>query len=141
VHFAATSTTSRSSSRHWSSNDPSGPEIDAARGPRAGVEGDPTDDDIAALDDGSTEATFAAGGRARPSALVVITRVATVGLAVGVAVLLLFEATDLIRGLRRRTSRQLAEQWAGIERRGRREARRAVFSEVAALAARITPAT
>ena len=106
-------------------------------GPEHGVEGDPTDD-IAAMDDDSTEATPAAAGRAAPSPLVVITRVAMVGLGIGLAVLLLFEATDVLRVLRRRTSRRLAEQWAGIERRARRQARRAVIGEVAALAARIS---
>lgn len=106
-------------------------------GPVPRVEGDPTDDDIAAVDDASTEPTLAAGHGA-PSPLAVITRIAMVGLGVGVAALLLFEATDAIRSLRRRTSHHLAERWAGIERRERREARGAVFGEVAALAARIT---
>ena len=106
-------------------------------GPEPGGEGDPTDDDIAAVDDGSTEPTLAAGGGA-PAPLVVITRVAMVGIGVGVAMLLFLEVTDVIRSLRRRTSRQLADRWAGIERRGRREARRVAFGEVAALAARIT---
>ena len=100
-------------------------------GPETHVEGDPTDDDIAAVDDASTEPTLAAVGP-----LAVITRIAMVGLGVAVAVLLLFEATEAIRSLRRRSSHQLAERWAGIERRERREARRAVFGEVAALAVR-----
>jgi hypothetical protein len=104
-------------------------------GPEPRVEGDPTDADIATADDPSTEPTLATAGHGAPSPLLVITRIATVGLGVGVALLLLFEATDAIRNLRRRTSRQLAERWAGIERRERREARRAVFGEVAALAA------
>ena len=65
-------------------------------------------------------------------------RIATVGLGVGVAVLLLLEATDAIQSLRRRSSRHLANRWAGIERREQTEARRAVFGEVAALTARIT---
>ena len=107
-------------------------------GPEPRVEGDPTDDDIAAVDDASTEPTHAAIGHGAPNPVAVITRIAIVGLGVGVARLLFFEATDAIRNLRRRTSRQLAERWAGIERRERREARRAVFGEVAALAARIT---
>ena len=107
-------------------------------GAEPGVEGDPDDDDIAAMDDGSTEPMLAAAGRGAPGPLVVITRVAMVGIGVGVAMLLLFEVTDVIRSLRRRTSRQLADRWAGIERRGRREARRVAFGEVAALAARIT---
>ena len=107
-------------------------------GPEPPVDGDPTDDDIAAVDDASTEPTLTATGHAAPSPLAVITRIATVALGVGVAALLLFEATDAIRSLRRRTSHQLAERWAGIERRERREARRAVSGEVAALAARIT---
>ncbi|HET6687265.1 MAG TPA: hypothetical protein VFH02_12155 [Jiangellaceae bacterium] len=106
-------------------------------GPEPRVGGDRTDDDIAAMDDASTDPTLAAGHGA-PGPLVVITRIAMVGLVVGVAVLLLFEATDAIRSLRRRTSHQLAERWAGIERRERREARRVVFGEVAALAARVT---
>ena len=105
-------------------------------GPETHVEGDPTDDDIAAVDDASTEPTLAATGHGAPNPSVVITRIAMVGLGVGVAVLLLFEATEAIRSLRRRTSHQLAERWAGIERRERREARRAVFGEIAALAAR-----
>ena len=100
-------------------------------------EGDPTDDDIAAVDDALTEPTLAAAGHRAPKPSVVITRIAMVGLGVGVAVLLLFEATDAIRSLRRRTSHQLAQRWAGIERRERRAARRAVFGEGAALAARI----
>jgi hypothetical protein len=105
-------------------------------GPEPRVEGDPTDDDIAGVDDASTEATLAATGHSAPNPSAIITRIAMVGLGVGVAVLLLFEATDAIRSLRRRTSHQLAERWAGIERRERREARRAVFGEVAALAVR-----
>lgn len=112
-----------------SSTPPDGPE------PRA--EGDPTDDDMAAGDDASTEPTLAAAGHGASNPSAVIKRIATVGLGVGVAALLFFEATDAIRSLRRRTSRQLAARWAGIERRERREARRAVFGEVEALAARI----
>jgi hypothetical protein len=107
-------------------------------GPEPRVEGDPTDDDIAAMDHASTEPTIAATDHGTPSPLVVITRIAMVGLVIGVAVLLLVEATDAIRSLSRRTSHQLAERWAGIERRERQEARRAVFGEVAALAARAT---
>lgn len=106
-------------------------------GPEPRGEGDPTDDDMAAVDDASTEPTLAAVGHGAPNPLAVITRIAMVGLGVGVAVLLLYEATDAIRRLRRRTSHQLAERWAGIERRERRAARRAVFGEGAALAARI----
>jgi hypothetical protein len=106
-------------------------------GPEPRVEGDRNDDDIAAMDDASTDPTLAAAGHGAPGPLVVITRIAMVGIVVGVAVLLLFEATDAIRSLRRRTSRQLAERWAGIERRERQEARRAVFGEVAAVAARV----
>lgn len=106
-------------------------------GPEPRGEGDPTDDDMAAVDDASTEPTLAAVGHGAPNPLAVITRIAMVGLGVGVAVLLLFEATDAVRSLRRRTSHQLAERWAGIERRERRAARRAVFGEGAALAARI----
>lgn len=107
-------------------------------GPEPRVERDPTDDDVAAVDDASTEPTLAAAGHGAPSPLAVITRIATVSLVVGVAVLLLIEATDAIGSLRRRTSHQLAERWAGIERRERRDARRAIVGEVAALAARIT---
>jgi hypothetical protein len=107
-------------------------------GPEPRVDGDPTTDDVAAVDDASTEPTLVAAGHGPPSPLAVITRIATVCLVVGVALLLLFEATDAIGSLRRRTSHQLAERWAGIERRERREARRAVVGEVAALAARIT---
>ena len=106
-------------------------------GPEPQVEGDPTDDDIDAVEGTSTEPTLAAAGHGAPSPLAVITRIATVALRVGIAALLLFEATDAIRSLRRRTSHHLAERWAGIERRERREARRAVFGEGAAVAARI----
>lgn len=104
-------------------------------GPEPQVEGDPTDDDIAAVDDASTAPTLGAG-HGGPSPFTMTTRIAIVGLGVGVAALLLFEATDAIRSLRRRTSHQLTERWAGIERRERRRARRAVIGEVAALAAR-----
>jgi hypothetical protein len=107
-------------------------------GPEPRVEGDPSDDDIAAVDDAATDPRPATAGHSAPSPVGVTTRIATVGLGVGVAVLLLFEATDAIRSLRRRSSRQLANRWAGIERRERRAARRAVFGEVAALAARTT---
>jgi hypothetical protein len=86
-------------------------------GPEPQVEGDPTDDDIAAVEGTSTEPTLAAAGHGAPSPLEVITRIATVALGVGIAALLLFEATDAIRSLRRRTSHHLAERWAGIERR------------------------
>ena len=57
---------------------------------------------------------------------------------VGIAVLLLAEAADAVRTLRRRTAHELAERWAGIERRQQRDARRGEILEIAALAARIT---
>jgi hypothetical protein len=107
-------------------------------GPEPRIEGDPTDEDIAAVDDASTDPTLAAAGHGAPTPAAVIKRIAMVGLGVGVAVLLFYEATEALRSLRRRTSHRLAERWAGIERRARGEARRAVFGEVAALAARIT---
>jgi len=106
--------------------------------PEPRVEGDPIDDDVAAVDGASTDPTPATAGHSAPRRSPVTTRVATVGLGVGVAVLLLFEATDAVRSLCRRSSRELANRWAGIERREQRAARRAVFGEVAALAARTT---
>jgi ribosomal protein S18 acetylase RimI-like enzyme len=54
---------------------------------------------------------------------------ATLGL--GMAVLLVAEAVDAIRVLRRRVARMAADWWAGVERRERRNARRA---EIIALA-------
>ena len=58
-------------------------------GPEPRGEGDPTDDDMAAVDDASTEPTLAAVGHGAQNPLAVITRIAMVGLGVGVAVLLL----------------------------------------------------
>jgi hypothetical protein len=66
------------------------------------------------------------------------TRIPQTALGVGIAVLLCAEAIDVIRTVRRRIGHLLAERWADIERRERREARRAVIVELAALAARIT---
>jgi ribosomal protein S18 acetylase RimI-like enzyme len=62
-------------------------------------------------------------------------RVPEAVLGVGVAVLLLAEAADAVRTLRRRIAHSLAERWAAIERREQREARRAEVVEIAALAA------
>lgn len=75
-------------------------------------------------------------GAAKPSAAII--RVATMSLGVRVALVLLVEGTDAIRRLRLRSSRQLASRWAGIERRQRTEARRAVLGDLAARAVRNT---
>lgn len=75
-------------------------------------------------------------GAAKPSAAIM--RVATMSLGVRVALVLLVEGTDAIRRLRLWSSPQLASRWAGIKRRQRTEARRAVLGEVAARVLRST---
>jgi GNAT superfamily N-acetyltransferase len=55
---------------------------------------------------------------------------------VGIAGLLLAEAIDSIRTLRRRTAYRLADGWARIERREQREARHTEIALLAGLAAR-----
>jgi hypothetical protein len=102
------------------------------------VESDPTDDALAGVDDASTTFMLAAADQGAPRPPAVFTRLSRLTIGVGVAVLLLLEANEAIRGLRRRTSHRLAERWADIERRERRDARRAVFGEGAPVAVRMT---
>jgi GNAT superfamily N-acetyltransferase len=53
---------------------------------------------------------------------------------VGIAALVVAEAIEGIRTMRRRAAHRLADGWARIERRGRREARRGGVAELGALA-------
>ena len=121
------------------------------------VEDDPADSDVAAVDDALAAFTVAAAGHGAPRPLAdypagsagyrfrkrrdtepgaKLTRISVATLWVGIAVLLVAEAADAIRTLRRRTAHLLAERWAAVERREHREARRAIVAEIAVLAAR-----
>jgi hypothetical protein len=107
-------------------------------GPVPQVESDPTDDALASVDDASTTFMLAAADQGAPRPPAVFTRLTQLTIGVGVAVLLLLEANEDIRALRRRTSHRLAERWADIERQERRDARRAVVGKIAAVAVRMT---
>jgi hypothetical protein len=65
------------------------------------------------------------------------TRISEATLWAGVAGLLLAEAIDGIRTLRRRTTYRLTDGWARIERREQRAARHVQIVQLAALAGRI----
>jgi hypothetical protein len=120
------------------------------------VDDDPTNGDIAALDDRLAASTVAAvghGSRYEPVGEVedaagkrLDTQPAPKGalilrttLWLGATVLLVAEAHDVVRTLRRRARHLLAESWADIQLREQRRVRRAVAAAVAVRIVRNRP--